>query len=455
MTQKAGRFALILALLSAALVACRSTGSEDEIPLPDTTPFSSEQAESIHEIRDAVMDIRDLKVTSEINEGTLTREEIREYYEVVNSEIDDEDRREMENYNTAFRMLRIIGPDDDLLNLFTDFWSDASAGFYSLDDDKLVLIGDASDLGYEDRSTLAHEYAHSLQDASFDLDKFDELAEEESGNDDGASSEYNTTLSCVIEGDAEVTQYLFEAQVLGPEEEGAGQPPAASFDSEIPPGFLRYMVFNYNECAIWALSLYIEDGGDWDEIDDAYSEPPWTTEQIMHPEKYMEREDVTGLRPLDLRNRMGGEWKRTESVIFGEFDLYNYLATVLEDEGVALDAAEGWGVGWLGIYTEDGDTDGPAPASVVTVSLEFDTRSDFDEFKRSYEAVTEKLGGSSVTRSEDGDIVCWQGELEHALVVFYDTSIRADLLMATDEESLRKAASGPLSSGETVSCPGW
>ena len=454
-------WAMALVVVTASAGVCGGgSASEDEMPLPDTTPFSAEQETTIHEIRDAAMRIRGLNVTSEISEGTLTREQIRAYYDEVGTTITDEDRAEMETYNTALRMLRIIGRDDDLLDLFTGFWGDASAGFYALDEERLVLIGDGTNLTYDDKSTLAHEYVHSFQDAAFDLDGWDKLIEKEEENDDGAPSEYATTTSCLLEGDAELSQYLYEEQVLGPEPETpveeVANPPAATQEPETPPGFLRYMSFNYNECALWAVALYFEAGMSFDRINEAYGRPPLTTEQVLHPEKYIAHEAVTDMPPLDLSDRLGDDWERTESAIFGEFDVYNYLATVLDDEAIAGFAAAGWGVGWLSIYTDAGDE---ATADddhiVVYVSLEFDTGNDFDEFIGVYGGVIDKLGGPSVTRAADGSAACWVGDLEHAYVGVNPSRKRVDIVMATDDESLKLAASEPLSSGSLGTCPGW
>jgi hypothetical protein len=457
------RFVLAMAVVvvaTSAAICGGGSASEDEIPLPDTKPFSADQETTIHEIRDAAMRIRGLNVTSEISEGTLTREEIRAYYDEVGSTITDEDRAEIETYNTALRMLRIIGPEDDLLDLFTGFWGDASAGFYALDEEKLVLIGDGSGLTYDDKSVLAHEYVHSFQDAAFDLDGWDKLLEKEEENEDGAPSEYGTTTSCLIEGDAELSQAIYEEQVLGPEPEtpveAVANPPAATQEPETPPGFLRYMTFNYNECALWALALYLDAGLKFDKLNEAYARPPATTEQVLHPEKFLQREAPTDMPPLDLRDRLGGDWERTESAIFGEFDVYNYLATVLEDEAIAGFAAAGWGVGWLGIYTDSGDNATTDDDRIITyVSLEFDTANDFDEFAGVYGGVIEKLGGASVTRAADGSAACWTGAIEHAYVGVNPSRKRVDIVMATDDESLKLAAAEPLSSGSLGKCPGW
>jgi hypothetical protein len=160
--------------------------------------------------------------------------------------------------------------------------------------------------------------------------------------------------------------------------------------------------------------------------------------------------------PLDLSDRLGDDWERTESALFGEFDVYNYLATVLEDEAAAALAASGWGVGWLGLYTAEGEEDTTDDDRIVAyVSLEFDTRADFTEFITVYSAVIDRLGGASVTRAPDGASACWNGVIEHAYVGLNPARNRVDIVMATDDESLELAASEPLSSAAVGACPGW
>ncbi len=450
------RFVLATAVIFVCLAtsACGGGGdSTEEIPLPPTAPFTPEQEARIHAIRDSAMDLRGLNVTSTIDEGTLTRDEVKAYFEEVEASSEGEDLEELETFSVAMRMLRIIGPEDDLLSLYSDFWGDGVAGFYSIDDEKLVLISDSGDLSYDDQSTLAHEYVHSFQAAAFDLDAIDEIVEKEDDTE-AARTEYGTTSSCLLEGDAELSQYLYEEQVLGPDpgDLEPANPPAASTEPEIPPGFMRYMVFNYNECALWALALYLDGGLTWDKINAAYGSPPSTTEQILHPEKYLAREKASDMPPFDLRDRKGDDWERVESAIFGEFDVYNYVATVLEDEDVAALAAAGWGVGWLNLYSAEGAEPDGEERVMAHVSLEFDTPPDFTEFLNVYNRVIDRLSGRSAARGLDN--ACWTDALGSAHVSWSEKQRRVDIVLATDSADLATAVGGPISSTNAASCPG-
>jgi hypothetical protein len=216
------------------------------------------------------------------------------------------------------------------------------------------------------------------------------------------------------------------------------------------------MVFNYNECALWALALYVEGGLTFDKINEAYARPPWTTEQILHPEKYAARERVTDMPPVDLTDSLDGDWERVESAIFGEFDLYNYIATVLDNEDVGRVAASGWGAGWLNLYRPESSDDATeAERAVVHVSLEFDNPFEFGEFLGIYNGVIDLLGGASVTRAPEGNTACWNGALEHAFVGWNDRRGQIDILMATDDATLKQAVSSSLATGVVGSCPGW
>jgi hypothetical protein len=89
----------ILALLAGGLflVACSSGNGPSEsestpVPLPSVTPFSAEFKEGLHEIRDGVARIRELPAKTDITEGTVSREALREYYAKFRDDEEDEKR---------------------------------------------------------------------------------------------------------------------------------------------------------------------------------------------------------------------------------------------------------------------------------------------------------------------------------------------------------------------------
>jgi hypothetical protein len=221
-----------------------------------------EQAEisRLHGIRDQTAAIRGLDIASEVREGYLSREDLSACIEDVYSVLNPAQRAEIDTLAIMMRMLRMIGPDDDLLEISAKSASLGIAGFYDYDQKSLVVVADGLKGGANEESTFAHEYTHALQDRRFDLTKFLVFEPE----DDGL--EYGRTLSCVVEGDASVSALKYLEGVYGDdwidvliadlsslEEELRS---VAEFQSSVPPAILRYTLFNYNECASFALEVW-------------------------------------------------------------------------------------------------------------------------------------------------------------------------------------------------------
>lgn len=280
-------------------VACSSGGS-DEVPLPDLTPFPADLQGRMHEIRDATADLRGLPINEEVEEGKLSRDALRSYWDEVGRSVSDEDIRKIEELTNIFRLLHMIDDERNYLELFLSFQSEAVIGFYLPDEGTLVLVEPGEQFGLRDELTLSHEYVHTLQDAWWNDPALEELQEQD-------ETEYGTTISCVFEGDASLTSILYMSKVHGAtwlEEMRAEAEPEEKSEEEIPPAFQRYFGFDYNECVLFVLAVFVDRG--WAGIDALYEKLPSTTEQILHPEKYF------ALRPQPIcrpRTWLGG-WVR-------------------------------------------------------------------------------------------------------------------------------------------------
>jgi hypothetical protein len=446
------------ALLAPAilLAACVSGGSGDQtIPLPEGTPFSPEMAARLHQIRDRALEIRELSLSREVNEETLSRDQLVAYFDALGDSVTEDERREMEAYNQAWRLLHMIGPDDDLLDLSLESDAEDILGFFVDDHDRLVLIADAepSALNVDDEYVLSHEYIHSFQHIAFDTAKLRERAVQE---EEGDPTEYGTTIECLTEGDATVAGVYYMDAVHGPgwsDAMGDDEPVDGAQEEGYPAALERYSSFNYSECARFVATLIARGG--WTTVNRAYSAPPWTTEHILHPDKYLDGEGVTRMKPVDLRDRLGEKWDREFYGIFGEFDVYNYLLSVLEDEGLAAAAAAGWGVGWGSIYAERDKSGADDVNTLVHVQIEFDTPQDLGEFAFTYGLLIAKLAGDKVQTAEDGVTLCWQDDRAYGYASGNDIHKRVDIVLSTNPDMLLQATSGSLSAPTTGTCPGF
>jgi hypothetical protein len=425
--------ALALALL---LVACKS--ESDRTPFPATTPFPPEEAARLRVIRDGVASLRRLSVGPEIQEGVVSRDALKAYLQESFEEFQAEERRQLETFNLAFRVMRLIDADDDLLTAVRSGYGEGIVGLYVPREDRLVLVDDARDGGAKQEIVLAHEWVHALQDHAFDLEAFEKRGE----ND--RVTELGRTLSCVFEGDATVTSHVFMVQAYGPSwaSQLDNSDPTSEDEVEVPEAIKRYMSFDYRECVSFITAVLLFKG--WDGVNKLYELPPVSTEQILHPNKFFNNETPQNLIAGDLRESLGSGWKRHESSVFGEFDVYNYLLAGKGPEAAAASAAQGWGGGRLNLYSQKSKK---AQNVVVHIALAWDSYAELDEFRHQYDVLLTSLAYEARSQNEDGALWQWMSAGEYGYALWKDGEQRVDLLLGTDGASLERAKGAILSSG--------
>ncbi len=106
---------------------------------------------------------------------------------------------------------------------------------------------------------------------------------------------------------------------------------------------------------------------------------PQTTEQLLHIDKFLERERAL---PVRLPTWIG-DWKLNTSETFGELDVRSLLRAFGVPNAVA--AAEGWGGGRLGLYVS------PTGQLTAALALQWDTIDDAVEWR---DAVTRYVGAA-------------------------------------------------------------
>jgi len=438
---------LTVAVLLLALV-CKGGGGPH---LPALTPFDPEGLAKVHEIRDLAADVRVIGSCENVTEGTLTREELTAYYEKNNTQLSDKDRKQLETMNEIYRLLHLIGPKDDLLSSVTGMESSQVVGMYSNKENKLVLVTDGEpNLSIDDEVTLAHEYVHCFQYDAFDFKRLGNLGDKE--EEKKANTQYSDTIDALMEGDATMSSIFYARDKLGEEGfnnwvNGAGGGSSGNEEGHFPPALERYFNFPYDQGTNFALYLWKKGG--WDELNKAYTNPPSTTEQILHPEKYLEGEKAEDLKLPDLSDDLGKDWKQLDDSVFGEFDVYNYLLTILGDEGVASAAAAGWGGGRIALYANKVDTQ----RVLIHVVLTWDSHNDALEFFQAYLDSLLRIHGPAANPGSlqgEGRPLVWDGEGEHIYTVLDKRAFT--LVVATDRED-RDAAVAAMSLPSPDSTP--
>ncbi len=100
--------------------------------------------------------------------------------------------------------------------------------------------------------------------------------------------------------------------------------------------------------------------GGWEQVNAAYANPPSTTEQILHPDKFTANESALSVQPVDLASALGDGWSLQANGALGEWLTRLVLAAGADPatripEESAITAAAGWGGDSLQVYQRSGD----------------------------------------------------------------------------------------------------
>jgi hypothetical protein len=277
---------------------------------------------------------------------------------------DMQDRRER-----AWAAIGAIPLDTDLRESILDFGTSQIIGFYDTVTGRLVYVGDASPTPLQEL-TLAHELVHALDDQHFDLGQVDELVRT-------CQDERFEALVSLAEGSAvEMSLRWAQANLSADElvelalEAGAAPQPPAS----VPP-FIRDMFLSpYLNGQAFVRTLMNEGGQS--ALDAAFADPPQSTEQILHPEKYPDDEPQAVQVP-DLQEELGSGWQALDVQDVGEGWLVRLLRLELPASD-AGDAAAGWDGGQYRAWSR-------GPATAVVLDTVWDSDDEAAEFAQSFE----------------------------------------------------------------------
>ena len=203
---------------------------------------------------------------------------------------------------------------------------------------------------------LVHEMTHALQDQNFAL-----LAQAEQASGLDAI----LAFQALLEGDADFVEGIFaipedlkdaeaHARRLRAETE-AGEAATRAAALTAPPVFSRTQTFWYTRGEEFVLALYRKGG--WAAVNRAWGAPPDSCEQVLHPEKYLERERPVRLDTSGLEAELIADgWAIRYATTAGELILEIWLeqrAPRPLDAATCFRAAAGWG-GDRAIFAERG-----------------------------------------------------------------------------------------------------
>jgi hypothetical protein len=258
---------------------------------------------------------------------------------------------------------------------------------------------------------LAHELTHALQDQRFGLDRLMDESEER-------DSEAEFALRALVEGDASLLEKQYFEAAVAPHERllllrsTLGQALDVDWGLLVrtPRFIMDSMYFPYDEGETFVRALY--DEGGWPAVDAAYADRPLSSEQILHPERYLDGDPPRHVPMTALTDTLGSRWRWVDEDIVGEFALRAHLTTAISPTLAAL-AAEGWGGDLYVVFHHD-----RAGETVLLWHTVWDSPEDADEFLNLYSLyLSNRFGNQDPYLVDDHDAafghaaetrVCWQ-----------------------------------------------
>lgn len=317
----------------------------------------------------------------------------------------------------AWAFLGLAPPDTDLFTVLVEVLEEAVGGYYSAEDERLVVVeraidGAPADLGEAMESmVVAHELVHALQDQHFDLDR---LTERDIDNSDVALA-----VQGLVEGDASYAmlyRVLPDPDAIPLASLGSVLAAAGGASTEMggrmataPRALTEQLTFPY----IYGLTFIQavkQQGEGWSAVNAAFARPPLSSEQILHPEKYLSDTPdwPTAVQTRRPERWIGRGWALTEDDSLGEFG-----ASILLSEGLPdLDAratVRGWDGDRLMVWRR-GDRGAGAWLTV------WDSPSDAERFAEAAFELARALRPDATWEREAERVDGQRGAVRHAVV---------------------------------------
>ncbi len=388
------RCAVRVFVLTAAFLAATSPSWPAEPPtvLPaGVAPLPAELENRVQELLTAAETIRGLKAKRPVLAGIVEEKDLpAKVAESLREELPAERLHAAEIGLKAFGLL----PETlDLARYLPELLTSQVAGYYDPERRYLTLVHHAgASLGSKTEEepaeaksmedmVMVHELTHALQDQTFDLRHFIE--------DDPLSDEA-TARTALVEGDASLVMFDYYTghaleSVPGAEQAVTTALKSDSAEDDLPgakemaaaPPFLRdTLEFGYLDGYLFCLDVRRKGGQAL--LDSAFTtDPPRSSEQILHPEKWhTRRDDPILLRWPDLTSALPGARKLAEGQL-GELGISIFLRQVARGRSMSPKpevAAAGWGGDRFAVYEKDGKR-------LLAWLTEWDTEADARELR--------------------------------------------------------------------------
>jgi len=378
------KFTAWVALLLTLVLFTASVSGARQAPASIAKPDSASLG-STEEILKVVSRLRALDIKQNVKSSYKTKDEIEQ--SVIRDLDENTPAEEFEASQKTLIKLGLIAKNFQLRDYVVRLLREQVAGFYEPKTKEFYL---AAWLPVsEQKRVIAHELVHALQDQHFNLRRFERWPK--------GDSDAELAAHALVEGEATLVmiEYDFDQQGMKLDITKLGSLTDSMIDQESDGDSKLYPVLasapkvlkeNLQFPYLYGAGFVgaVLKNRSWQALDASYQTLPASTEQIMHPERFLAGDNPVKIDLVDLGGVLGPDWKKADADVNGEF---GYLVALSEfiPKRTARVAAEGWGGDRYALYENKANG-----AVLLAQYTTWDTENDAREFFDAYCLRTEK-----------------------------------------------------------------
>jgi len=385
--------------------------------------FLCGQTASIDELKKMVVEIGQLNFTRDVPVRYLDRSQMKKYIEQL---FDSDYSDELAGKETEF--IYLMGFTDKrivLKPLRKKIILENVGGMYNEKTKELLAIEEFRTLDMLNAPALAHELRHAIQDQHFHLAG---LLGEYSDYDDR-----RLAVLAAIEGDATlvmIRQLGFDPDLIGEAFSAdnvlAFSAMAGTSSLADAPAIVKYqLLMPYLEGLKFSREILKKKK--WQGLNQVLKQPPQSSEQILHPEKYLDREKPVAVR-IGYRPVPG---QLVNSGVIGEY----FLNVLLANDAEIADAASGWGGDFYSIYRNGNST-------MLLWEAQWDTPGDCSRFLAAFRNFLEKKFKLSFRAGENKGRPFMAGNSPAGYFFLYQYNARLFYARTNDRVQINEFISG-------------
>ena len=282
----------------------------------------------------------DLPIKEPLKKSLRSKEQIRAY--VVQEDKEDKDEAQKYADEKSMEAFGLIPKGFPLESFMQDLLTDQIAGLYD-PKGKEFYIADWIPVD-EQREVMAHELTHALEDQSFHIDPWikgarpnddAELARDavSEGSAMAAMVDYDLRSNKMSVRDLPDVSMLIQGNALA---EMDKDPKLAK-----APIYIRDSLLFPYLAGVSFTQQFLKAHSGWSDLHLVFEHPPASTQQIMHPEKYLEDVQPAVVKLPDWSTVAPSDWKLLDENVLGEFGLQEVLKQFLGADSAKL-TAPGW-----------------------------------------------------------------------------------------------------------------